>query len=473
MANQLPLDLGPSERTWSVSELGSEVQRVVRAAFRSEIWVKGELRNLRSTERNGKRHLYFHLVQPGGGLHGRPDAAVGVVLWDEQRRQVNAALTAGGPVVKMDEGVEIRIRARVEWWRRSGDLRLVMQAIDPAFTIGRLAEDRERLLRELSASGLLRANAARAVPQLPLRVGLVTAEGSAAETDVFHELEASGFGFTVLAADAPVQGPLAPAAIARGIALLAARAVDVVVVARGGGARTDLAAFDHPLVARAIARCPVPVFCGIGHEIDRSVADEVAHTSAKTPTAAAAAVVELVRAACNRLDAQWSLVAQRIDEQLVRSTRQLDMVAERAAARVRSSLDRAASRCAVLEQRAFAIADGRLRAESARLAAASARLPQLARGGLDRADDRLRHLQRTSSALDPSRLLARGWSITRDGQGELVRSVTCLEPGDVLFTTLAGGTVESRVERLGTTLDAMRPDPLHESDGSRPPKPQP
>src|SRR5690606_30731872 len=136
---------------------------------------------------------------------------------------------------------------------------------------------RAELLARLRAEGLLDRQAALALPPVPLRVGLVTSRGSAAEADFLDELARSGFAFHVIAVDVRVQGTGAPRAIARGIASAAARACDVLAVVRGGGARTDLAAFDQEVVARTIAACPTPVLTGVGHEIDRSVADEVAH----------------------------------------------------------------------------------------------------------------------------------------------------------------------------------------------------
>ena len=118
---------------------------------------------------------------------------------------------------------------------------------------------------------------------MPLRVGLVTSSGSAAEADFVDELRRSGFAFDVVRVDARVQGPDAAFDIVAGIERAVADGAEVIALVRGGGARTDLAAFDDERIARAIATCPVPVLTGIGHEVDRSVADEVAHTAHKTP----------------------------------------------------------------------------------------------------------------------------------------------------------------------------------------------
>ena len=205
----------------------------------------------------------------------------------------------------MADGTEVRIRARVTWYDRGGRLQLQMSDIDPAFTLGRLAADRDRLLRTLEGEGLLTRQALLPRPVLPLRLGLVTSRGSAAEHDVLDELRRSGIGFSVITADVRVQGAHAPRSVAWGLRAVAARGVDAVLLVRGGGATTDLAAFDGETIARAVATLDVPVLTGIGHEIDRSVADEVAHATYKTPTACAQAVVADVRAVEADTDDTW------------------------------------------------------------------------------------------------------------------------------------------------------------------------
>ena len=143
-------------------------------------------------------------------------------------------------------------------------------------------------LKRLTEAGLVGRNAALAFPLVPLRIGLVASRGSAAWHDVRHELEGSGIGFRLAHVDVRVQGEEAAAAVASAVRTLSRRPLDVIVIVRGGGSRTDLAAFDDERVALAIARAPVPVLTGLGHEVDRSVADHVAHTAYKTPTACAA-----------------------------------------------------------------------------------------------------------------------------------------------------------------------------------------
>ena len=172
-------------------------------------------------------------------------------------------------------------------------------------------------------------NGALPMPLVPLRVGLVTSAGSAAYHDFVQELKASGLRFAVDVVDVRVQGAAASRRIVYGLRQLAGRDLDVVVLARGGGSRADLAPFDTDTVARVIAAMPMPVVTGVGHEVDRSVADEVAHTSCKTPTACAQLLVERVRAFVQRLDAASHRVAHRARAHTALARRELDETARR------------------------------------------------------------------------------------------------------------------------------------------------
>jgi exodeoxyribonuclease VII large subunit len=379
----------------SVSEVAQLIGLALDALTPGPLWVEGEIHGLR---RPPGGHVWFDLVEPAE-LGGPPTARLGLVLFSRQRQAVNAQLaTTGG--VRMTDGTAVRIRGRLDFYAPQGRVQLVMDGIDPAYTLGRLALARQQVLAKLATAGLLEANSRRALPLVPLRVGLVTAADSAAFADVTHELTRSGLAFHVLAADARVQGRDAESSIVAALATLARRAVDVIVVVRGGGARSDLAAFDSERVARAIALCEVPVLTGVGHETDRSVADEVAHTAHKTPTACAAALVDHVRAFLARLDGSRGAIAASSAVALERAQRRLAQRAEG--------------------------------------------VDQCSRRVLRHADQRIEVLARQVDTLDPARLLARGWSITHTSTGTLARTVD-LGVGTHLVTTLADGRVPSIV----------------------------
>jgi exodeoxyribonuclease VII large subunit len=469
----------PSEPTWSVPEIGEAIGASLRVAFPDEMWVRGVIRNLNPGRRGGT--VWFDLVEPaaGGDLSRPPQASLPVVLFDTARRRVNARLTDAGGGVRMTDGTEVRVRGRLTFWEPGGRLQLQMSDIDPDFTLGRLAADRERLLRLLDAEGLLGRQAALPEPAIALRLGLVTSAGSAAEHDVLDELRRSAIGFSVVRADVRVQGNHAARSVAWGLRAVAARGVDAVLLVRGGGATTDLAAFDSEVIARAIASLDVPVLTGIGHDVDRSVADEVAHASYKTPTACTQAVVDGVRAVERRTADAWRGIAAaarrhgRREAERLRSCGQHVAVATRqglAAAdrdlaargtRARRGASGALARStAVLDRAVGRVESGgraHLRTHDQELAVAAQRLVHRAPRVLVTASRELGGTEARLRALDPARTLARGWSITRDASGRVLRSSADVTSGDVLVTTLADGDVHSTVD--GTGRRASRLDP--------------
>lgn len=428
--------------TWSVPELHGWLDAALTQAVPTSVWIEGEITNL---NRAPTGHVYFNLVEPGEDRRS-PSHALSVALFRWQKEKVNLQLRRAGGAVKMEDGVRVRIRGDLELYGRRMQVQLKMFAIDPAFTLGDLAARRAQLLARLETEGLLRANSLMAVPPLPLRIGLVTSAGSAAHADFLHELEVSGLGFQVLCADARVQGVESELSVVAAIRTLERYEVDLIAVVRGGGARTDLAAFDSEPIARAIATARVAVWCGIGHETDRSVADEVAHTSWKTPTACASALVEAVRTARDAIEQRWSAVLDATAAQLSFHESRHEARAHAIASRSRTALDTAA---AALEHRRHRIVrdcSHLLRAAQERVDRAAQRLGPTAERRLDAAAERLDLQASRVRAEDPVRLLERGWSITHKGDGEVVRSVADVAPGDTLLTTLADGVVRSTAE---------------------------
>ena len=455
-----------ADQTLTVGELGQVLRWTLDEAFSSGVWVAGEIDSL-SRARSG--HVYFDLVErseqaePGAP----PVASVSVVLFRDDKERVNATIKRHGNAMRMADGLRVRIQGMLDFYPRRGQLQLRMIAIDPAHTLGAMAADRDALLRVLAAEGVLRRNGDAVLAPVPLRVGVVTSLDSAAHADMLKVFATSGLAFRVFETDTPVQGAGAPEAIAAAISATAGAGVDVVVLARGGGSRTDLVAFDHELVARAVTACERPVFTGIGHETDRSVADETAHTACSTPTAAARAVVQRVEDWLASLDDTGRSIAVRGRRALAaaehRTSRVTSDASRGAAAAVQRSgrnLDAAAQRVVHNGRAATARAGRRTAAVSYRLAQAGPAVERRARTRLDRASARLsvagrheiRHAQRHLDAvatrvrgLDPALILGRGWSLTRRDDGTLVRSVRDVSPGDGIVTHLADGAVGSTI----------------------------
>ena len=251
-------------------------------------------------------HAYFTLADDTPGRQ----AVVRVQFFANARMRLRPLLQKYR--LRLGDGMKVRIFGHLDFYAPSGQLGLKMSDLDPRFTLGDLAQQREQVLRRLAADGSLDANGRRRLSAVPLRVGVVSSAGTAAWHDFHDELVRSGFGFQLVLADTRVQGPEAGRRVTRAVQALSIHAVqrglDAIVVIRGGGSRNELATFDAETIARAIAAAPVPVLTGLGHEIDRSVADEVAHTSLKTPTACAGHLVDAVRAYLDGVEASHAAV---------------------------------------------------------------------------------------------------------------------------------------------------------------------
>ncbi len=464
--NQPSLDLeldDPADPTYSVREVTDAINQVLRRGFRDGIWVRGEVEGFKAT---GAGHYYFSLSEI-----------------DEDGRRCTMSITLFGGVadrlrpllarnsLRLRNGLTVRIHGQLDVYAPTGKLSLVMDAIDPAFTLGRLAADRDQLLRRLADEQLIGRNAKLPVSVPPLNIGVVTSVGSAAWHDFRHELERSGLAFHLRCVDVRVQGESAARWVAAAIGTLSARAddLDVIALIRGGGSKSDLATFDGEAVAYAIARSAVPVWTGLGHEIDRSVADEVAHRAFKTPTACAAALVELVTAHIADVEELWMQIGRAAELHIGVGDDRVRAFAQRVASRTTAALELADQRLVHagvrvrreaghdldVERGRLEVAAGVLRGTSGRHVTAARRRVDLADGRLvtvaprscDAADRRCREIEARVRLLDPARILARGWSITRwASDGRIVRSRAELQPGDLVDTTVVDGTVRSRVE---------------------------
>ncbi len=429
----------PEPTTYTVTALGTAIDGALRQGF-GEVWVRGEVAGLRPSG----RHVYFELCDTGEeGAGGK----LPVALYASQARVVERQLAHAG--LEIADGVELRIRAGLGFYPPQGRLQLKMVAVDPAFTVGQLALSRERLLAALRADGTLATQAALPAPVVPLRVGLVTSRGSAAHHDVLHQLEAAGCAFQLVLADARVQGEGAVASVVDALRNLWRShqrvPLDVVAIVRGGGARTDLAAFDDGAIARAIAKMPMPVWTGVGHEIDRSVADEAAHTVFPTPTAVGAALRAGAEAGVADLGRRRQRLAVALTIVLDAEVQQLLARGERLERARDAAMGVAAARLAERRRRLRAGLAAVLAGERARLELAGSRLPQAVTRAVAAEVAHLAVVGRQLDALDPARVLARGFSVTRGPDGQPVTDVGQLEEGALLTTQLAVGAVRSRV----------------------------
>lgn len=445
--------------TWSVSELCEQIRVALGMAF-PRLWVAGEAQRVRASARG---HLFFELVEKGRGdqVVGKLDA----VVWSTDHQRIRARLARDGQ--RIEEGQLLRCLVGVDFYGPYGRLQLVVREVDPLYVLGELERRRRETLAALAASGLLAANAALELPRLPLAVGLVSSEGSAAYHDFLSGLSESGYGFRVLFVHAAMQGRAAEAEVASALRLLGDAGVGCVALVRGGGSRTDLAAFDSRRIAEAVARSPVPVLTGLGHETDLAIADRVAHTALKTPTKVAEHLVQRVAACEAELDGlrRGVLGAGRdrlrtAGQEITRMEREvhlahyrlraasgrLDELVRAAGAAAGRRVAAAAGRVVLLEERLRSLAPGRAARARILVEARAAALVGRARSRLREATLELAGLARLCSQLAPEVTLARGFSITRTGRGVVVRDPRQVRAGDRLVHELAGGALASRVE---------------------------
>jgi exodeoxyribonuclease VII large subunit len=403
-----------AENSLTVVEVLSRLREVVVSGFPSPIWVRGEVTGFRRTSGGA---VFFRLADPDDPEQSLDVAARGVVMAGVDRALSGAGL--GG----LRDGVEVRLKGTVGVDQRHSVVRLSLLEVDPSFTAGRLAIDREEVLRRMRADGTLRANAAHPLPPVPLRVGLVTSRGSAAHADFIDQLRGSGYRFAVRTAHTRVQGDLAAESIVAALGRFDA-SFDMVALVRGGGSRLDLAVFDSESVARAVAAMPIPVITGIGHDIDHTVADEVAAVSMKTPSAAGQWLIGRVEDFAIRIATARHAIQDEARSALQRSTQTL----RHAAAGI------AASRTALARRRD-------------NLDSLADQLAGSARTALARHDHLLRSMTDLFQAVNVESTLNRGFSLVtkEDGSG-VVRSVNQVTTGERLLVRLSDGTVKVKVE---------------------------
>ena len=447
------------EPTYSVSQLCGEVRDFLGEAF-SAVWVVGEAQRVRPSQRG---HLYFELVEKGerdeivGKLEG--------VIWKGDLLRVRRVLGASGQ--QLADGMQVRVRGSLDFYAPAGRIQICVRDVDPAFTLGLLEQRRRETLAALSAAGLLERNRALPMPELPLSLALITSHGSAAYHDFLSGLRESGYGFRVIFVHASVQGREAEREVVSALSSLRGMPIDLAVLIRGGGARSDLAVFDSRAIAEAIAMSPFPVLTGLGHEIDVSIADMVAHSSYKTPTKVAELLVELVARRELALDELRRRLVREALEPL-RAGREALGRAERGVSLARMRLAAAGER---IEEHARALARlGRsgLRQAERRQRELRTRLAELApriveggerervrvgeriagsgRGRLREARATIQGMERLCTQLSPERTLERGFSLTRSAAGILLRDPSQVAVGDLVTTRLAGGNLTSRVE---------------------------
>ncbi|MFG6464652.1 exodeoxyribonuclease VII large subunit [Roseateles sp. DXS20W] len=421
-----PREAASNRRVWGVAGLVEAVAQSLAERF-SVVAVGGEISGF---TRAASGHCYFTLKDADGLA-----ASLRCAMF---RRA--AAMLDFSPA----DGALVELRGRVAVYEPRGELQFVVEAMRRAGA-GTLYEQFLKLRARLAAEGLFDADAKRALPAHPQRIGVITSAAGAALHDVLTALARRAPQVQVVVYPSPVQGAEAPPALVNALRTANERAeVDVLLLVRGGGSLEDLWAFNDERVVRAVAMSALPVVCGVGHETDVTLSDLAADLRAPTPTAAAELaapsreallqqLASLERALMLRLDHRLQSVAQRLDRLALRLARPSDVLA-----RQRRLLD-------LLAQRAAAAPGRRIELQRQRLAHLAPRPARALAETLRRQSTRLDSLEARLQALDPQHVLARGYAWLDDGQGGAITSAHALLPGHEVRAVLADGSVDMRV----------------------------
>lgn len=475
--------------TLTVTDLNIQAKEALSEAFPESLWLVGELQGYDRNQRRNYRHTFFELVdRPAEDAD--PSAKVTAVMFDETHTRIEEKLEDAPDDVRLRDGLAVRVRVKVDLYAPQGTYQVQVEDIDPSYTTGRLQQKRQEILKRLDEAGIRENNRELAWPVCPLRVGLMTSQGSDACRDFIDELEASPFGFQVDVHDIYVQGDRTESSVLDALSYFEdhENEYDAVAVVRGGGARSDLAYFDTDGIGDAICRHPLKIVCGVGHEEDVSLLDSICE-SHKTPTAAAQAFVRRVEAFRERMDESFEQICRLADRQVSQAAERLSRLSVDVEHRVQRRLARADRRLSSLRTSLTMAARDRLDLGRRRLENVVARLPQAVKNRQQTARRRLGFVMRSLSMeriqrrlsrsrrevdslasrleraverrleearrhvetlddrrelLDPQRVLERGYALVWAGD-RLVRSAEAVEAGDRVDVRLNDGEISARV----------------------------
>ncbi len=408
--------------TGPVLEVGEFYELItshLESAFgrRQPRWVRGEIAKVFE-----KGHLYVDLVDAGTRSSDAKRPVLNAHCWTSVWGPLKRRLADEG--VALTPGVIVNLFGYVDVYAPQGKIGFTVTAVDAQGLLGDVARRRAELVARLGAEGLLETNKAVAMSPVALRVGLVASPGTEGFHDFTGQLLASGYSFDVRLVTTLVQGDQAPAQIVAALAALDREALDVIAIVRGGGSKGDLACFDDERVARAIAGAATPVWTGIGHTSDESVADLVAHTRAITPTKLGEELVTRVSA--------W-------DQRYVRAPAQRLSISLEAVMEEATEFVRERRRTMI-----FAVRD-RLRGEERSLDARRERLWLHTRHLLEAATTSLATSRQLISAYDPARRLAEGWSLVIRADGTTVRRLSDVAVDEDVNVRISDGHLGVRI----------------------------
>lgn len=429
----------------TVSQLNNLIRGVIEMGFPQSLWVCGEIQGY---DRNrDRKHVFFELCEKD------PDskdivARIGLVVFSGRKAAIKEILTASENAFELKDDIEVKFLCKVDFYPPHGAVRLVVESIDPVYTLGKIAQEKQKLIALLKKKGILDKNKQLAFPKVPLKIGLITAHDSAAYNDFISELNLSGYAFKVFYSPALMQGKGVESDVCRAIdGFNKMKGLDVIVITRGGGSIADLSWFDNQRIAEKIAASHLPVLSGIGHEINITVTDLAAYTYQKTPTAIAQFLIErvegfltdieekvyeIINYAKEQVDSQKkglrdsALNLQSQTHYFLKSHHQ-DMIRYLEIIK-RQPLKLIATYFSILKEKNILIA-------------------KTLKNRLKNSKMKISSYKRIIDIAHPQNTLKRGFSIARNLKGGIIKSVKTVKKGDLLQTQLLDGCLKSQVQK--------------------------
>ena len=405
---------------YSLFELNEYIRRIIALNFPTGLWISCEIAQVNES----RGHYYFNLIEKDetdGAIIAQSEAVMWKRSYRSLRRKIGKEIDS-----LLQNGITVMLKVTVDFHERYG-LKLTIEDIDPVYTMGKLELQRRETIATLHNGGLLSLNREKSLPKVIQRIAVISSATAAGYKDYQEQLAGNAYGYkfhsTLL--PAAMQGQNAVAEITSQLEKIALRPdlYDCVVLTRGGGARLDLMAFDQLELCEKIAKCPIPVLVGIGHEVDETVTDLVAHKSLKTPTAVAAFIIENnLHFESELIDiGQW--IQQTIGDRLTSQEQQL----------------RDYEQLLSIQPQNVLLQNSRM------LDYLAEELPRLITQQVGHASRNLNQIEQVVGLLNPVAVLARGYSLTMK-DGRLVNSAKAVKKGDQLRTKFGDGEVESLVE---------------------------
>ena len=409
-----------SKKSVTLYELNNLVKEVIESEMPDEYWVEAEL----SECRENRGHCYMELIQKDERT-ATPIAKASAKCWASKWLVIRPYFerTTGQ---QLSAGMKVLLKVYAQFHEAYG-FSWIVTDIDPTYTMGDMARKRQEIIRQLKAEGVFDLQKELSLPLFCQRIAVISSETAAGYGDFCNQLADNpyGFQFRTWLFPAIMQGEGIEKSIIEALNRINAVCddFDAVVIIRGGGATSDMSGFDTLALAENVANFPLPIITGIGHERDESILDMVSHTRVKTPTAAAAFLIEHLKEVLDVIDNSQDRITRYAQQKLSILNSQLSIISESIPRLFSLVKTRQESKLDIFEQRMRTSLDRRLTSESHKLELISEKL----------------------KALDPTLLLARGYSITMHN-GHAVRDASTLPPGTEIETRLAKGSITSVVK---------------------------